>query len=113
VEAVVIGAARRRFHLTGRRPWLPAAAGLAVLLGGAGRAWACPSCFGDAQGPLIDGARLGIWLLLGVTVCLQVGFAAFFLHLRRRAAKAADQAPVEDCRDLRGERTSARKEDMR
>jgi len=53
----------------------------------------CPSCFGQAQGPLIDAARLGIWLLLAVTLCLQGAFAAFFLYLRRRAASSADQPP--------------------
>lgn len=64
-----------------------------VLLSSAGPALACPSCFGDAQGPLIDAARLGIWLLLAVTLCLQGAFAAFFLYLRRRAASAAGQPP--------------------
>lgn len=55
----------------------------------------CPSCFGQAQGPLIDAARLGIWLLLAVTLCLQGAFAAFFLYLRRRAASAAEGPPDE------------------
>jgi hypothetical protein len=66
-----------------------------VLLSSAGPAFACPSCFGDAQGPMIDAARLGIWLLLAVTFCLQGAFAAFFLYLRRRAASCADQPPKE------------------
>ena len=66
-----------------------------VLLVSAGPAFACPSCFGQAQGPLIDAARVGIWLLLAVTLCLQGAFAAFFLYLRRRAARTADQAPDE------------------
>ena len=56
----------------------------------------CPSCFGQAEGPLVDAARAGIWLLLAVVVCLQGGFAAFFLYLRRRAARAADQALDEE-----------------
>ena len=47
----------------------------------------CPSCFGQADGPMVESARLGIWLLLGVTVGLQGSFAAFFLYLRRRAAR--------------------------
>jgi hypothetical protein len=64
-----------------------------VLLSSADPALACPSCFGDAQGPLIDAARLGIWLLLAVTVCIQGAFAAFFLYLRRRAASSAGQPP--------------------
>jgi hypothetical protein len=64
-----------------------------VLLSSSARALACPSCFGDAQGPLIDAARLGIWLLLAVTLCIQGAFAAFFLYLRRRAASSAGQPP--------------------
>jgi hypothetical protein len=66
-----------------------------VLLVSGGPAFACPSCFGQAQGPLIDAARLGIWLLLAVTLCLQGAFAAFFLYLRRRAASAAERPPDE------------------
>jgi len=66
-----------------------------VLLVSAGPAFACPSCFGQAQGPLIDAARVGIWLLLAVTLCLQGAFAAFFLYLRRRAASCAERPPDE------------------
>lgn len=64
----------------------------ALLLGGAAESAACPSCFSQADGPLADGARAGIWLLLGLTLCLQGGFAAFFLYLRRRAARLKDDA---------------------
>ena len=56
----------------------------------------CPSCFGQADGPLVDGARAGIWLLLAVVVALQGGFAAFFLYLRRQSARAADEALDEE-----------------
>jgi len=62
-----------------------------ALLVGDRQALACPSCFGQAEGPLIDAARLGVWLLLGVTLGLQGGFAAFFLYLRRRSAQAATE----------------------
>ncbi len=64
---------------------------------------ACPSCFGQAEGLMIDAARVGIWLLLAVVLCLQGGFAAFFLVLRRRAAKAADHALDEEWSRLQGE----------
>ena len=66
-------------------------AALALLLG-QGVASACPSCFSQAQGPLVDAARLGMWLLLAVTLGLQGAFVAFFLYLRRQAAKAGSQA---------------------
>ena len=36
---------------------------------------------------MIDAARLGMWLLLGVTLAIQGGFVAFFLYLRRQAAQ--------------------------
>lgn len=41
---------------------------------------------------MIDAARLGIWLLLGVTLAVQGGFVAFFLYLRRQARRTRDQA---------------------
>jgi hypothetical protein len=52
-------------------------------------ALACSVCFGGSKGSMIDGARLGVWLLLGVTIVIQGGFAAFFFYLRRRARQAA------------------------
>ena len=68
---------------------------LALLTAGAlalstGDALACNTCYGDASGPMIDGARLGIWLLLGVTFLVQGAFLAFFLYLRRQARRSAD-----------------------
>jgi hypothetical protein len=51
-------------------------------------AFACPSCFGQPDSPLADSARVGMWVLLGLTFGLQAALAAFFLHLRRRAALA-------------------------
>ena len=62
------------------------------VLAGAGPTLACPVCFGDAEGPMIDAARLGTFLLLGVTLLIQGGFVAFFLYLRKQARKAQDQA---------------------
>lgn len=58
-----------------------------------GALFACTSCLGQAEGPLIDAARLGIWLLLAVTACIQGGFVAFFLYLRKRAKLAAGTDP--------------------
>ena len=63
-----------------------------LVLAGAGRALACPTCYGDAEGPMIDAARLGMWLLLGVTFAIQGAFVAFFLYLRRQARRAQHQA---------------------
>jgi hypothetical protein len=66
---------------------------LAVLaLSSASQAFACPTCYGNAEGPMIDAARLGMWLLLGVTFAVQGGFIAFFLYLRRQARRARHKA---------------------
>ena len=63
-----------------------------LALACAAPALACPTCYGDAEGPMIDAARLGMWLLLGVTFAIQGGFIAFFLYLRRQARRAQHQA---------------------
>lgn len=65
-----------------------AAFALAALLGAPSVARACAACFGAADSPMIDGARVGAWVLIGVTVAMQAAFAAFFLYLRRRARRA-------------------------
>jgi hypothetical protein len=47
-------------------------------------------CFGAEETTMIDGTRLGILLMLGITFAVQGGFVAFFLYLRRRAKRIAD-----------------------
>lgn len=62
-------------------------------------AWACTSCFGEAEGPLIDAARMGVYMLFGFVFLLQLGFAAFFVVLWRRARRfrhAADSLEAFD-----------------
>lgn len=51
---------------------------------------ACSVCYGDAEGPMIDAARLGVWLLFGMVAMVQLCFAAFFITLWRRSRKGAD-----------------------
>ena len=63
---------------------------LAVLIGGSSSAFACPVCFGAEETGMINGTRLGILVLLGITLAVQGGFLAFFLYLRRRAQRIAD-----------------------
>jgi hypothetical protein len=62
----------------------------AILLGGSSSALACPVCFGAAETHIIDGTRLGVLVLLGITLAVQGAFAAFFLYLRKRARNIAD-----------------------
>jgi len=90
--------------VTGARLPFVAAALAALVLAAAGTpAHACPSCFSRAEGPLVDAARLGMWLLLAVTLALQGAFVAFFLYLKRRARAAADQALDEEWSRLQRE----------
>ena len=75
---------------------LPSSRMLAPLLAAAAcwlsaaPAIACSVCYGSAANPspLITSARLGVFLLLGITVAVLGGFARFFLILSRRARQA-------------------------
>jgi hypothetical protein len=61
-----------------------------ILLAAGAPAFACPVCFGAVETHLIDGARLGILVLLFITLAVQGGFVAFFIYLRNRAKRIAD-----------------------
>jgi hypothetical protein len=76
-----------RMRLGMRRVFATAAA---VMIGGSSSLLACPVCFGAEETPLIDGAKLGVLVLLGITLAVQGGFVGFFLYLRRRAKRIAD-----------------------
>ena len=62
----------------------------AVLIGGGSSVFACPVCFGAEETSMIDGAKLGVFVLLGITLAVQGGFVGFFLYLRKRAKRNAD-----------------------
>jgi hypothetical protein len=49
-----------------------------------GPAGACSVCYGQADGPLIDAARLGVWLLFGLVFAVQFSFVLFFFYLHKR-----------------------------
>ena len=61
-----------------------------VVLGGRSSVLACPVCFGADETSMIDGARLGVLVMLGILFAVQGGFVAFFLYLRKRAKRSAD-----------------------
>lgn len=62
---------------------------------------ACASCFGAAaDSPLVDGAKVGVGLLLVVTIGVQGAFAAFFIQLRRRAKRFHDAEIAAEWSDL-------------
>jgi len=77
-----------------------------IVTAGAARALACPACFGAEEAPLIDGAKLGVAVLLVILFVVQGGFVTFFLYLRRRAKRMADVDLDAEWADLqRGTRT--------
>ena len=61
-----------------------------VLIGSSSSVVACPVCFGAEETSLIDGARLGVLVMLGVLFAVQGAFAGFFLYLRKRAKRIAE-----------------------
>jgi hypothetical protein len=62
----------------------------AVIIGGGSSVLACPVCFGAAESSMVDGAKLGVLVMLAITLAVQAGFVGFFLYLRRRAKRIAD-----------------------
>lgn len=61
-----------------------------VLIGGSSSAFACPVCFGAEESHMIDATKLGILVLLGITLVVQGAFVGFFVYLRNRAKRIAD-----------------------
>ena len=61
-----------------------------VVLGGSSSVLACPMCFGAEETSMIDGTRLGILVLLAITMTVQGAFVGFFLYLRKRAKRIAE-----------------------
>ena len=61
----------------------------AVMIGGSS-VLACPVCFGAEETSMIDGARLGVLVMLAILFAVQGGFVGFFLYLRKRAKRIAD-----------------------
>ena len=75
--------------------------------GAASLVLACPVCFGAVEAPLIDGARLGVLVLLAVLLVVQGAFISFFVYLRTRAKRIAEMDLEAEWSDLqRGSRTS-------
>ena len=78
----------------------------AVMIGGGTSLLACPLCFGAEETPLIDGANLGVLVMLGVLFAVQGAFIAFFLYLRKHARQNADvELDMEWSELQRGSRT--------
>ena len=65
---------------------------LAIWIAGSQPASACVVCYGDAEGPMIKAASMGVWLMFGLVAALQSSFALFFIYLWRRARKMKESS---------------------
>jgi len=84
-----------------------ALATVAVILFGSSSVLACPMCFGAEETSMIDGTKLGVLVMVAVTLAVQGGFVAFFLYLRKRAKNFAETELETEWLELqRGPRTS-------
>jgi hypothetical protein len=78
----------------------------AVMLGGSSTLLACPMCFGAEETSMVDGTKVGVLVMLAITLVVQGGFAGFFLYLRKRAKRIADIELEAEWSELQGSRTS-------
>ena len=73
-----------------------------VMIASTRSVFACPMCFGAEESSLIDGAKLGIVVMLAITFAVQGAFLGFFLYLRRRAKRIAEIDIDNEWSDLQG-----------
>jgi len=60
-----------------------------LILAAPRAALACPVCFGQSDSPLASATKMGIIAMLGIVGAVLAGFAAFIVHLNRRARLVA------------------------
>ena len=85
-----------------RSSFVRAIATTLMVIAGSSSLLACPLCFGAEETPLIDGAKLGVAVLLVITFAVQAGFVGFFLYLRKRAKRIADADLDTEWSELQG-----------
>ena len=73
-----------------------------AAIAGSTQVLACPMCFGAEETSMIDGTKIGIFVLLGITLSVQGAFAGFFLYLRGRAKRMAEADLDQEWSDLQG-----------
>ena len=66
------------------------ATALVVSIAGSATVLACPVCFGADETTMVAGTKLGVLVMLGITLAVQGGFVGFFLYLRKRAKLIAE-----------------------
>jgi hypothetical protein len=89
----------RSFAASARQAFATA---VAVLIFGSSSVLACPLCFGAEETSVIDGTKMGILVLLAITLAVQGCFVAFFLYLRKRAKLIADADLDNEWSELQG-----------
>ncbi len=62
----------------------------AVVIGGGSSVLACPQCFGAEETSTVAGTKLGVLVMLAITLLVQGAFVGFFLYLRKRANSIAE-----------------------
>lgn len=72
----------------------------AVWVAATPAARACQACFGAEDSPIIDGAKAGAWMLIGLTFCMEAAFVGFFIYLRRRAKRSSSIELDSEWREL-------------
>jgi len=60
------------------------------MIGGGSTVLACPVCFGAEETSMIAGTKIGVLVMLAITLAVQGGFVGFFLYLRKRAKRNAE-----------------------
>ena len=60
------------------------------MIFGSASVLACPVCFGAEETSMVDGTKLGVVVMLAITLAVQGGFVGFFFYLRKRAKRIAD-----------------------
>ena len=61
-----------------------------VIIGGGSSALACPVCFGAEETSMVHGTRLGVPVMLAITLDGAGRVRGIFLYLRKRAKWNAD-----------------------
>jgi hypothetical protein len=73
-----------------------------VMTGGSSSVLACRMCFNAEESSMIDGAKLGVLVMLAILFAVQGGFVGFFLYLRKRAKRNADVELDTEWAELQG-----------
>ena len=77
-----------------------------MAIAGGANLLACPLCFGAQETSLVDATKLGVLVMVGITLVVQGAFVAFFLYLRRRARRMAELELETEWSELQRARTS-------